>query len=117
MKKWIKALRSGKYVQGAGRLTLVSGQAGVPDQFCCLGVLCDITKLGTFNFQGTWYTLTDEVDNPNEAGYIPTPILKLIGLELNDTLELASRNDAVYGERYTFEEIAEVLECILFFEE
>jgi hypothetical protein len=33
--KWIAALRSGKYKQGAGSLRKI-------DLFCCLGVLCDI---------------------------------------------------------------------------
>ena len=35
--KWVAALRSGKYKQDTGRLRTADG-------FCCLGVLCDITK-------------------------------------------------------------------------
>lgn len=35
-KKWIKALRSGKYEQGEGALR------DSYDKFCCLGVACDI---------------------------------------------------------------------------
>ena len=34
-KKWVEALRSGKYKQGKGRLKL-------GEQYCCLGVLCDL---------------------------------------------------------------------------
>lgn len=34
--KWVAALRSGEYVQGRAKLR--SGD----DQFCCLGVLCDV---------------------------------------------------------------------------
>lgn len=34
-RRWVEALRSGKYEQGQGKL-LHSGK------FCCLGVLCDI---------------------------------------------------------------------------
>jgi hypothetical protein len=34
-KKWVKALRSGEYKQGFGKLNL-SGR------FCCLGVLCEL---------------------------------------------------------------------------
>lgn len=34
--KWVAALRSGDYMQGAGRLRSVAGE------FCCLGVLCDL---------------------------------------------------------------------------
>jgi len=36
-KKWIEALRSGKYKQGEGQLVGVN-------KFCCLGVLCDVVK-------------------------------------------------------------------------
>jgi hypothetical protein len=38
--KWIEALESGDYKRGQGRLvrSLESG----PDEFCCLGVLCDV---------------------------------------------------------------------------
>jgi hypothetical protein len=35
--KWIAALRSGDYKQTQGRLR-------AHDLFCCLGVLCDVTK-------------------------------------------------------------------------
>ena len=40
MKKWVKALRSGKYKQGTGTLKQYNskGQA----QHCCLGVLCEL---------------------------------------------------------------------------
>lgn len=34
-KQWVKALRSGKYQQGKNHLR-------VGNEFCCLGVLCDI---------------------------------------------------------------------------
>ncbi len=36
--RWITALRSGKYKQGKGRLL------GDNDEFCCLGVACDLTN-------------------------------------------------------------------------
>ena len=40
MKKWVKALRGGKFKQGAGTLKQFNskGQA----QHCCLGVLCEL---------------------------------------------------------------------------
>lgn len=39
---WVAALRSGKYKQG--RTTLKNRDS----EFCCLGVLCDISGLSTF---------------------------------------------------------------------
>ena len=38
-KKWVNALRSGKYKQAKGRLRY-------KDRYCPLGVLCDISRLG-----------------------------------------------------------------------
>ena len=46
-KAWIKALRSGKYKQG--RFALRSKSSG-GEVHCCLGVACDISKLGA------WYS-------------------------------------------------------------
>jgi hypothetical protein len=38
--KWVAALRSDKYKQGRRSLHNTSGE------FCCLGVLCEVSKLG-----------------------------------------------------------------------
>lgn len=38
-KQWVKALRSGEYKQGEGRLAVIKEGGTV---FCCLGVLCDL---------------------------------------------------------------------------
>lgn len=53
-KKWVAALRSGKYRQGAGVL-----REG--DQFCCLGVACDLSRIGKWKSKGgsTWYEVSD----------------------------------------------------------
>lgn len=40
MTKWVKALRSGKFKQGAGTLKQYNSK-GQP-QHCCLGVLCEL---------------------------------------------------------------------------
>lgn len=40
--RWVKALRSGKYLQGQQQLRTVNSENPKQDQFCCLGVLCDI---------------------------------------------------------------------------
>ena len=40
---WVKALRSGKYAQGVGCLRRVEHKDNqITNQFCCLGVLCDL---------------------------------------------------------------------------
>lgn len=43
-KAWVKALRSGKYKQTKGRLRSVDDGG-----MCCLGVGCDISKLGKWS--------------------------------------------------------------------
>lgn len=40
MKKWTKALRSGKYKQGRNRLCGIDSKGN--KSYCCLGVLCDL---------------------------------------------------------------------------
>ena len=40
MKKWVKALRSGKFKQGRGTLKQYNRQGDA--QHCCLGVLCEL---------------------------------------------------------------------------
>ena len=40
MKKWVKALRSGKYKQGTGTLKQYDSKGRA--EHCCLGVLCEL---------------------------------------------------------------------------
>ena len=42
-KRWLKALRSGKYEQTTGTLCEPDSK-GKPQAYCCLGVLCDIHR-------------------------------------------------------------------------
>lgn len=51
-KRWVEALRSGKYTQGRGSLR------SRDDEFCCLGVLCDITEPDGWSkvYDGTHWT-------------------------------------------------------------
>lgn len=44
-KRWIEALRSGKYKQGRDYLK-------IHDQYCCLGVMCDIHDSGEWKLWG-----------------------------------------------------------------
>lgn len=41
LRRWVDALRSGKYKQARGRLK-------TDDGYCCLGVLCDVSGSGTW---------------------------------------------------------------------
>lgn len=60
-KQWVEALRSGKYQQGTAALrTHKDGQ----DQYCCLGVLCDLYTKAFPKAVGRW-------DDVVEDGVVP----------------------------------------------
>jgi hypothetical protein len=97
-KDWIKALRSGEYPQGYGKLHSSEGK------FCCLGVLCDIAL-------DSWW----ELDSSGEkyklgGGYSYMPPIDLIDdLGPEVCLRLANLND----KGKSFDEIAAYIEINL----
>ena len=96
-KKWLTALRSGKYKQTNGALKDKQG-------FCCLGVLCDVHRIEN---KKRW---AKDFHYYGEALILPTEIINWAGLKSNSPdvsgSSLAELND--YGE--TFEEIADLIE-------
>lgn len=71
--KWVAALRSGDYEQGKYSLRNASGQ------YCCLGVLCEITgvkKTGTDEEGATKYG--------DSNGYLPPSASKLSGIDISN---------------------------------
>jgi hypothetical protein len=82
--KWIKALRSGEYVQGTGKLVR---DAGSYDRFCCLGVLVDVLggewtdeRFDNYELNGLSYDQESFID----GGY---------GIGKTDQKNLATMND------------------------
>lgn len=73
-KKWVKALKSGKYTQVTGTLTksldLEKGEKG----FCCLGVACDIQTVVPFNEWRYFGSLTGNV----------SPVANMLDLTTDD---------------------------------
>lgn len=70
-KRWIKALRSGKYKQDTGQLR--NG-----DKFCCLGVLCDLHAKETgmeWSKRGCYY---------EEKHLLPSIVIQWAGLKSNN---------------------------------
>lgn len=49
IRKWVNALRSGKYKKTTGRL---KGIITSKPTYCCLGVACEISKLDTWDYDG-----------------------------------------------------------------
>lgn len=101
-KKWIEALRSGKYKQGKGRLHNLE-----PETFCCLGVACHLFLEGRPLEDGSCVSY-----NTNTA-LMPTDLMLELGLVTHlggsrlPGPALSSLNDQ-FGK--TFEEIADALE-------
>lgn len=104
--KWVAALRSGKYKQGKHALRM-------DDQFCCLGVLCDLaTQEGVieqpdqiarkYSYQGSVLSL-------------PRQVTLWAGVNDNDPYFIAADGSRTYvsylnDRDHLFTEIAEIIE-------
>lgn len=89
-KKWLKALRSGKYKQTQNKLR------SVDNKFCCLGVLCDVYKKETGD--GKWkerpFNSETVVGFGNKASEPPRKVLRWGGLNENMQESLIELNDS-----------------------
>ena len=98
--QWIEALLSGEYKQGKGALR------NSKDEYCCLGVLCDLYSKNT----GVEWGIDPLGSHNMHSNVSMTPVqVDLWGEFANGTsgtlLELAEMND--FGR--TFEQIAEYI--------
>jgi hypothetical protein len=109
---WVKALRSGEYQQGKEALR-------IEDQYCCLGVLCDIhRKQEQLSNQEDWKLVengfTYIYNGSRET--LPRIVTKWAGLEDDDPWfynEKKFRTDplsVLNDEGYTFDDIADLIE-------
>jgi len=84
-KKWLKALRSGKYNQGIGKLRQ---KADKGDEFCCLGVLCDVLTPKKWEPYGSYYSYETSLnllsDNIKSVTKLSIKSLNHL-IEMNDT--------------------------------
>ncbi len=100
--KWLAALRSGEYAQGRGRLKNNS------DEFCCLGVACDVSGLGKWvcSPRGMPAYLI-EGDSVRGLG-LPSALRYKLGLTNDQEDELINYNDS---DKMTFTQIADRIEA------
>ena len=98
--QWLTALRSGDYQQGQGYL-----RQG--DQYCCLGVLCDLygKAVGPEWDDGPneW---ADIQAMHGEEATLPFKVQEWAGIDSPSPLDLAALND----NGSTFEELANIIE-------
>lgn len=105
-KKWVAALRSGKYKQGKGALHKVSKSRH--HTFCCLGVACEIYRKEN-EIKVVKYG--SHIIYNEKAGVLPQEVTDWLGLDNNggyySKSSLMSHNDE---DRLSFEEIADIIE-------
>lgn len=98
--KWIRALLSGDYTQAQGRLKEQrSDLSGY--NYCCLGVLCDVSNVGTW--VRTAYCTADEKNGTLMA--LPLSLIEALNMDRLLESTLIDRND----NGHSFEQIAEYL--------
>ncbi len=100
-RRWIDALRSGKYTQGRNRLK------NNDNSFCCLGVACDISGLGEWKF----------IDLDTSPGFVsgdeeltatpPSSVWEQLGLPRQYESRIWHMNDGI---GLSFAQIADFLE-------
>ena len=111
-KRWIDALNSGDYKQGQHGLN-------IGDEFCCLGVLCDLAAADgvvTVVYEPQFRYVRSYQSFDGETKYLPPAVQSWAGLDnrnpavaVDHDRSLASLND----DGYTFEAIALVIEAAL----
>ena len=94
--KWVAALRSGQYKQGRGRLRQ-------EDKYCCLGVLCDLSPIGT------WESVESGIVYFGADVLTPNAVDEWACLYGSQIATLATLND----EGKSFSEIADYIEANL----
>lgn len=111
VRKWVSALRSGKYQQGIGQLQSDSG-------FCCLGVACDVfipKSKRKLNHDKKHMHGGFPVQQPHAPGW-----LKGINMDFQSKtgFNLANINDGGIGpiKKFSFNEIADLLEAVYIYE-
>lgn len=123
--EWIKALRSGEFQQGSGKLVGVSVQGGL--SFCCLGVLCEISpvveRFYVNDSNGLILRYKDVKDPDITEGFLLTEgVMTWAALESfgggviiegrnGEEWSLTSMNDE--NPRLTFDQIADVIDNFL----
>ncbi len=96
-RKWLRALKSGKYKQGKTQLCAVGPRGG--KRHCCLGVLCDVMKIKSKLIGG------EALEYDGEEGVLPDSVQRKIKLrDDNGGIvgggSLADLNDSAYTKSY-----------------
>jgi len=107
--QWVEALRSGKYQQTRGGLRRFK-----EDTYCCLGVLCDISKIGEWKHIGD-NTLYDYSIStlPLQQALLPESVMKWAGMNTRAGYVPGEKHKGVVIQNdkgIEFEQIADYIE-------
>lgn len=104
-RRWVKALRSGKYKQSDGQLCYTENDGS--KSYCCLGVLCDIYNKDLWDGYDAFL---------GEESFLPDEVKKWAGLDERDPV-LSERSTITDGTAAnfndagrTFKQIATLIE-------
>lgn len=99
--RWLRALRSGKYKQCTGELRR-------RDEFCCLGVLCDVIDPKSWRKP---VANSYEQKRHTNGELLPAHVMKLTGIDANTAWSLSLKNDGLPSKpRMSFKQIASWIE-------
>jgi len=117
IRKWVDALRSGRFTQGIGCLKRFNENKHKYTH-CCLGVACEVAEESgvSLSIVDQSYFVFDD-----ETALLPFKVIKWLGVECGDPLIKAKPGDKLSdGEtscidandtlKYTFDEIADGIE-------
>lgn len=115
IKKWVKALRSGMYLQGHQRLAYLDYE-GVP-RYCCLGVACEVAIENGLRLKVAADVYGEHTKTYNgSVGLLPTETMEWLGLprfdpklDFGDGLVI-SASKANDDRRFDFDTIANAIE-------
>lgn len=117
-KKWLKAIRSGEYVQGTGQLVTPPETKTGDHEFCCLGVLTDLYLEEKNKGWDGAFSLRSKIAAFNAAA-LPCEVYKWAGLDDDNPrvpfkgqlTELAELNDGSEDiKAKSFKQIANLIE-------
>lgn len=107
-KKWVDALRSGKYPQG--RHSLNQGDRA----YCCLGVACEVAIASGIPVIKTHSGFGQTIKYNNSSCVLPLTILRWLGLTSASGHFGDGRTGSLVGlnddGRHTFNDIADIIE-------
>ena len=109
--QWVEALKSGKYQQTYR--TLRRERKDGTCAFCGMGVLCDISELGEWNYSGQ-ETFGYKVGNEQTDGQLPQEVKDWAGMESVTGMRAGLGRSSITQlndlHLYTFDQLAVVIE-------